>query len=91
MNENEKLNQDELRFSQIVSNGNSNNANSLTTESNSSTSVELSPSSKNVDLLDNDEKKSTNAFSLTRLNEQMVQNIVDQNNNEYFSTGSLII
>lgn len=78
--ENEQLNADDERF-----NGSSNNR---TIDSNSKV-VDLSPPSKNVDLLDSSEKS---AFSLGRLGEQqMVHGMVDQNNNEYFSAGSYAI
>lgn len=78
---NEKLNQDdEFRFNS----SNANNFKSTSVETNRSDSV--IDSSKNVDsLLDNNSEKA--AFSLNRLNEQMVHSIVDQNNNEFFSTG----
>ena len=78
---NEKLNQDDetqLRFNQSNGNNTNNNFKSSSIETNRSDSV--NDSSKN---LDNSEK----SFSLDRLNEQMVHSIVDQNNNEYFSTG----
>jgi len=87
---NEKLNQDDetqLRFNQnISSNGNNANSNFKSTSSLSTNDSNRtdSESNKNVDLLDNNSEK---AFSLTRLNEQqMVQSIVDQNNNEFFSS-----
>lgn len=89
LNENEQLNADDERFNS----GSSTNENSFksTTASlvaidSSSKASDLSPSSKNVDLLDSSEKA---AFALGRLSEQqMVHGMVDQNNNEYFSAGS---
>ena len=94
LNENEQLNPDDERFN----GGNSTNENSfkaasLTAIDSNSKVVDLSPSSKNVDLLDNSDKA---AFSLARLSEQQMvhgntsfpHGTVDQNNNEYFSAGS---
>ena len=91
LTENEQLSQDDDRFN----GGSSANENSFKStgaslaaiDSNSKV-VDLSPSSKNVDLLDNSEKA---IFSLGRLGEQqMVHGMVDQNNNEYFTTGSYL-
>lgn len=86
-NENEQLNPEDERFNGGSSvNENSFKAASLTAIDSNSKVVDLSPSSKNVDLLENSEKA---AFSLGRLSEQqMVHGMVDQNNNEYFSAGS---
>ena len=94
---NEKSNQDDETQQQLRFNSQTNGQNNANNENNnfkstidSTTLVDSSPSSKNLDLLDSTEKS---AFSLTRLNEhQMVHGIIDQNNNnEYFSSKGLFI
>lgn len=84
--ENEQLNADD-GFN--GSGGNNENFKSAGLTAIESNSKDLSPSSKNVDLLDGSDKA---AFSLGRLGEQqMVHGMVDQNNNEYFSAGELYL